>query len=75
MKVSDEAEEGELTPQALDENRQKYKDMLSSLALRDATEEDYRKTRGVGQPYRGMTRPPWQEGRFTRCGRRRNSVN
>ena len=56
-KVSEEAmaDEGELSPQVVDANRQKYKDMLSSLALRDATEEEYLKTRGVGQPYRGMT--------------------
>ena len=49
-KVSEEAmaDEGELSPQVVDANRQKYKDMLSSLALRDATEEEYRKTRGVG---------------------------
>ena len=50
------ADEGELSPQVVDANSQKYKDMLSSLALRDATEEEYRKARWVGQPYRGMTR-------------------
>ena len=67
-KVSEEAmtDECELSPQVVDANRQKYKDMLSSMALRDATVEEYRKTRGVGQPYRWMTRPPWQKGRFTR---------
>ena len=39
-KVSETAieDEAELSPQ-VDENRQKYKDMLSSLAMRDATEE------------------------------------
>ena len=37
------ADEGELSPQLLDENRQKYNEMLSSLALRDATEEEYRR--------------------------------
>ena len=48
-KVAEKApkDEGELSPQVVDENRQKYKDMLSSLAMRDATEEEYRKTRGV----------------------------
>ena len=40
-------DEGELSPQVLDANRQKYKEMLSSLALRDATEEEYRKARGI----------------------------
>ena len=60
------ADEGELSPQVLDANRQKYKEMLSNLALREATEEEYRKTRWVGQPYRGMTRPLWQKGRFAR---------
>ena len=34
------ADEGELSPQVVDANRQKYKEMLSSLALRDATEEE-----------------------------------
>ena len=65
-KVSGEAieDEGELSPQVVDANRQKYKDVLASLALRDATEEEYRKTRGVGQPYRGMTRPPWPKWRL-----------
>ena len=65
-KVTEEAmaDEGELSPQVVDANRQKYKEMLSSLALRDATEEEYRKARGIGQPYRGMTRPLWQKGRF-----------
>ena len=33
------ADEGELSPQVVDANRQKYKEMLSSLALRDTTEE------------------------------------
>ena len=59
------ADERELSPQVLDANRQKYKEMLSSLAVRDATEEEYRKTRGIGQPYHGITRPGWQKGRFT----------
>ena len=48
-------DEGELPMKALDKNMQKYKDMLSNVAARDATEEDYRKARGVEQPYRGMT--------------------
>ena len=41
------ADDGELSPQLLDENMQKYKEMLSSLALRNATEEEYWKTRGI----------------------------
>ena len=51
-KVMEEArkDEGELPMRVVDENRQKYKDMLSNVAVRDATEEDYRKARGVGQP-------------------------
>ena len=67
-KVTEEkmTDEGELSPQVLDANRQKYKEMLSSLALRDATEEEYRKAGGIGQPYHGMTRPFWQKGRFAR---------
>ena len=50
-KVSEKVLEdgGELSPKVVEENRQKYKDMLSSLAMRDATEEEYRKTRGFGQ--------------------------
>ena len=65
-KVTEDAmtDEGELSPQMLDGNRQKYKEMLSSLALMDATEEEYRKTSGIGQPYRGMARPFWQKWRF-----------
>ena len=58
----------------VDENRQNYKDMLSNVAVRDATEEDYRKAGGVGQPYRGMTRPPWQKGRFARVAEEVPSV-
>ena len=37
---------------------------MSSLEVRDATEEEYRKARGMRQPYRGTTRPFWQKGRF-----------
>ena len=33
-------DEGELSPKVLDFNRQKYKEMMSSLAVRDATEEE-----------------------------------
>ena len=75
-KVSEEAMayEGEVSPQVVGANRQKYKDMLSSVALRDATEEDYRKARGVGQPYRGMTRPLWQKGSFARVADEVNTV-
>ena len=67
-KVVEEAmpDEGELSPQVVDSNRRKYQELLTSLALRDATEEEYRKARGIGQPYRGMTRPLWQRGRFLR---------
>ena len=59
-KVVEEAmpDEGELSPQ-VDSNMRKYQELLTSLALRDATEEEYRKARGNGQPYRGMTRPFW----------------
>ena len=38
--------------------------MMSSLTLRDATEEEYRKANGMKQPYRGMTRPFWQKWKF-----------
>ena len=31
-------DDGELSPQVLDSNRQKYKEMMSSLIVRDATE-------------------------------------
>ena len=65
---------GELSSKVVDENRQKYKDMLSSLAMRDATEEEYRKARGVGQPYRGMTSPPWQRGRLARVAEEVHTV-
>ena len=56
------ADEGELSTQVLDANRQKYKEMMSSLVLIDATEEEYRRAKGMRQPYRGMTRPAWQRG-------------
>ena len=69
-----QTDEGEVPMKALDENRQRYKDMLANVAARDATEEDYRKTRGVGQPYRGMTRPPWQKGRFARVAEEVHTV-
>ena len=75
-KVMEEArtDEGEVPMRVPDENRQRYKDMLASVAVRDATEEDYRKTKGVGQPYRGMTRPPWQKGRFARVAEEVHTV-
>ena len=60
------ADEGELSTQVLDANRQKYKEMMSSLVLRDAMEEEYRKAKGMRQPYRGMTRTAWQMGKFAR---------
>ena len=34
-------DEGELSPKVLDSNMQKYKEMMSSLAVRDAAEEEY----------------------------------
>ena len=68
------ANESELSPQVVDANRQKYKEMLSSLALRDATEEEYRKARGIGQPYRGMARPLWQKWRFARVAEEVHTV-
>ena len=58
----------------VDANRHKYKEMLSSLALRDATDEVYRKDSGVGQPYRGMTRPLLQKGRFARVAEEVHTV-
>ena len=60
-KVTEEqaADKDELTPKVLDANRQKYKEMMSSLSLRDTTEEEYRKAKLMAQPYRGMTRPFW----------------
>ena len=60
------ADEGALSPQVLDSNRQKYKEMMSSLTVRDATKEEYRKAKGMRQPYSGMTRPFWQKGRFAK---------
>ena len=49
-KVMEEArtDEGEVPMRVLDENRQRYKDILANVAARDATEEDYRKIIGVG---------------------------
>ena len=52
------SDEGDLPTGVLDDNRQRYTEMLSNVAARDAAEEDYRKASGIGQPYRGMTRPP-----------------
>ena len=40
--------DGELSPQVLNSNRQKYKEMMSSLTVRDATKEEYRKATGMG---------------------------
>ena len=51
------ADEDELSPKVLDVNRQRYKEMKSSLALIDATEEEYRKAKCMRQPYSEMTRP------------------
>ena len=75
-KVMEESrtDDGELPIKVMDENRQKYKDMLSNVAVRDATEENYRKARGVGQPFRGTTRPPWQKGRFARVAEEVHTV-
>ena len=55
-------DEGELSPHVLDSNRQKYKEMMSSLTVMDATEE----AKGMKQPYRGMTKPFWQKWRFAK---------
>ena len=68
------ADDGELSTQVLDANRQKYKEMMSSLVLRDATEEDYRKANGMRQPYSGMTRPVWQSGKFARVAEEVHTV-
>ena len=75
-KVTDDAmaDEGELSSQVLDANGRKYKEMLSSLAMRDATEEEYRKTSGIGQPYRWMTRPFWQKWSFARVAEEIHTV-
>ena len=54
-------DEGELSPKVLYSNRQKYKEMMFSLAVRDATEEEYRKAKCMKQPYRGIARPFWQK--------------
>ena len=34
------ADEGELSPQVVDSNRRKYQELLTSLALMDAAEEE-----------------------------------
>ena len=68
------ADEGELSTQVLDANRQKYKEMMPSLVLRDATEEEYRRAKGMRQPYRGMTRPGWQRGKFARVAEEVHTV-
>ena len=48
--------------------------MVSSLVLRDATEDVYRKSKGMRQPYRGMTRPFWQRGKFARVAEEVHTV-
>jgi len=68
------ADEGELSPQVVDSNRRKHHELLTSLSLRDATEEEYRKARGIGQPYLGMTRSLWQKGRFLRVAEEIHTV-
>ena len=68
------ADEGELSKQVLDANRQKYKEMMPCLALRDATEEEYRRAKCMRQPHRGMTRPAWQRGRFARVAEEVHTV-
>ena len=67
-------DEGELSPKVLDSSRQKYKEMMSSLAVRDATQEVYRKAKGMRQPYRGMTRPFWQKWRFAKVAEEVHAV-
>ena len=48
-KVTEEArsDEGELPAAVLDGNRQRYVEMLSNVAARDAKEEEYRQARGI----------------------------
>ena len=58
----------------LDANRQKYKQMMSSFVFRDATEDEYRKAKGMRQPYRGMTRPSWQRVKFARVAEEVHTV-
>ena len=58
----------------MDSNRQKYKEMMSSLAVMDATEEEYREARGLRQPYRGTTRPFGQNGRFAKVAEKVHAV-
>ena len=48
--------------------------MMYSLAVRDATEEEYRKASGMMQPYRGMTRPFWQKGKFAKVAEEVHAV-
>ena len=67
-------DEGELSPKVLDSNRQKYKEMMSSLAVKDATEEEYRKAMGLMQPYRGTTRTVLQKGRFAKVAEKVHAV-
>ena len=49
-KVMEEArtDEGEVPMKALDENRQRYKDMLANVAAKDATEEIIGRPEGLG---------------------------
>ena len=68
------ADDGELSTQVLDANMQKYKEVMFSLVLRDATEEDYRKAKGMRQPYRVMTRPAWQREKFARVAEEVHTV-
>ena len=58
----------------LDANRQKYKEMMSRLVLRDATEEEYWRANGMRHPYRGMPRQLWQRGKFARVAEEVHTV-
>ena len=48
--------------------------MMYSLAVRDATEEEHRKAKGMRQPYRGITGPFWQKGRFAKVAEEVHAV-
>ena len=48
--------------------------MMYSLAVRDATEEEHRKAKGMRQFYRGMTRQFWQEVMFSKVAEEVHAV-
>ena len=51
------ADDDEVSTKVLDANRQKHKEMMSSLAVMESTEKKYQKAKSMMQPYRGTTRP------------------